>query len=777
MRPSMQQAPPDQHQNAIDYRDQLDCYGFEVVENDSSILLANRTPAKNRNSLPHWTDAYGSLASYTSSISPTSFCGETNLIIGSWTAKGGYVHVADSLLAIEELARLSLRPKETITGIEELLVREPIVSNLSLSVRRPWEADEQHSVGSNNSEALSGSFMTSFGIPILFTGRLNSQALTRKSTCNPFARRLTRGAVLENGKVDGQFRYTLEGNSQIDTSFLVAPGMLAATLIDCFNVGMHLFRSAQFPESPAVLMNSLHNVDLHKAAAILREPSVVQMLISQTSNGDSGYHHFNAMFDITNSKESSLCSAISSFVIPAHPSKYEKIVQRSARRRNMLVTDEREAIAKPLVENNVPDFFLKGESASHSVLLANAFNLHSRAFYKNPYQFYDAMRSEAPALWLNRSDQCITPRWFATSYALCEAILKDKESFGRLPGKESSNSNGCPHWKPSSFNDVRRHFMLFLGPPKHTEVRQVFNQFFSSDSLAGLQAGIAKTAENLLASAQQVESFDLIQDYAEPMALTTLGVLMGLEPDDIAELQPLCVHLTQANGLTVDGADIQRANSVAPNLIERMQERMYSAPQGSVLFHVAELCRSPSALSAHLSTQDVLANALFLLVAGYQTTVNLIGNTAFALMRSPDQQAMLRSDSTLVKKAADEGARFDSSVQIVVRTALKDVVNFHGASFRKGEKISVVIGAANRDPAIFESPHTFNLTRTNLNKSLGYGAGIHTCIGTKLARLEATIALESLFANTSLRLHATLQPQHRPDPTLRGFTRLPVTFA
>jgi cytochrome P450 len=176
-----------------------------------------------------------------------------------------------------------------------------------------------------------------------------------------------------------------------------------------------------------------------------------------------------------------------------------------------------------------------------------------------------------------------------------------------------------------------------------------------------------------------------------------------------------------------------------------------------------------------LTEKELIATAILLLIAGHETTVNLIGNGVLALLRHPDQLAKLKNDPSLVKNAVEEVLRYDSPVQMTTRLALDDI-EVSGNTIRRGQPVAMLLGAANRDPGQFLDPDNFDITRAGADKHIGFGNGIHFCLGAPLARVEGEIALGTLFRRLPTLSLTTDAPKYRDTFVLRGLETLPVNL-
>jgi cytochrome P450 len=314
--------------------------------------------------------------------------------------------------------------------------------------------------------------------------------------------------------------------------------------------------------------------------------------------------------------------------------------------------------------------------------------------------------------------------------------------------------------------------MLTSDPPQHTRLRGLVNKAFTARRLESLRPHIQEIVDELLDAMKGKRELDVIWDLGYPLPVIVIAELLGVPPDHREQFKHWSDGIVGSLGSAFAAPDVQqRAMDSATALVGYFQGV------------IAERRRAPkddliSALIAAeeqgqvLSEEELLATLVLLLVAGNETTTNLIGNGTLALLRHPDQLARLRSDPSIAETAVEELLRYDSPVQATGRVATEDI-EVGGTVVKEGQVAFLLLGAANRDPAVFPEPDRLDLTRQD-NRHVAFGYGIHFCLGAPLARIEAQVALPSLLARfPGLRL-ATGELEWGGNLILRGLKRLPV---
>ena len=322
--------------------------------------------------------------------------------------------------------------------------------------------------------------------------------------------------------------------------------------------------------------------------------------------------------------------------------------------------------------------------------------------------------------------------------------------------------------------------MLAVDPPVHTRYRRLVSRVFTARAMEALRPRIELLAAELLdemaaGAADTGDDVDLVRNYAARLPVTVIAEILGV---------PLAMReqfLSWGNGAAVT-LDIGISYAEF-----RRSERDLTAMRSWMLGHFGELRRSPgddllSQLVAvkddrdgMLSEDELAATAMLLLGAGFETTVNLIGNGTVALVAHPEQLEQLRGDAALWPNAVEEVLRYDSPVQRTARVATAPT-RLAGSALGTGQLVVALIGGANRDPAVFDDPHRFDVSRANAREHLAFSAGVHYCLGAALARLEGEIGLRTLFERFP-DLSLAGAPTRRGTRVLRGYDEIPVRLA
>jgi len=383
----------------------------------------------------------------------------------------------------------------------------------------------------------------------------------------------------------------------------------------------------------------------------------------------------------------------------------------------------------------------------------------------DPYPLYADLRRRG----LVRSPLGV---WATSSHATAEAVLRDQRFSSSPVHQRGYRPPSYPDGDPRA--ELPAADLLTMDPPDHTRIRRLVSSAFTPRSIAGLEPWIRDLAGRLLEQADAAAGFDLIDALAFPLPIAVICHLLGVPAEDQASFR-------------VWGHDV--ATTLEPQLAPSAETRS-RASELALTAYLQDLVRKrradpdDSLLSAlvaveeegdRLSPGELVSTALLLLIAGFETTVNLIGNGTVALLGERGQWRRLGEEPALVPAAVEELLRYDSPVQMTGRTATEDV-DCDGTVIPKGAPIIVAIGGANRDPDVFEQPDRLNIDRPNASRHLSFSLGIHHCLGAALARLEGRVAVEELTRRyPGLELAGT--PARRELLVLRGFESVPVRAA
>ncbi|MCZ6783253.1 MAG: cytochrome P450 [Proteobacteria bacterium] len=314
--------------------------------------------------------------------------------------------------------------------------------------------------------------------------------------------------------------------------------------------------------------------------------------------------------------------------------------------------------------------------------------------------------------------------------------------------------------------------LIAQDPPEHTRQRSIVNRGFSPRRIAELEPRIRKNAEELFAAFEGVGSCDLMAEFANPLPVSVIADLLGLDPsrrDDFKRWSTALIVGSTRPGAEGFGPSMELFREFRAYMTEVIEERRRNPGDDliSTLVHTGEG-------EGILDPEQVISFATLLLAAGSETTTNLIGNAVLALLENPELMERVQNDPKLVSKLVEETLRYDSPIQLTARVATRDC-EVGGVAIRKGSIVAVLLASANRDEAQFEDPDRFDIDRPNL-AHLAFGFGNHFCIGASLARLEGAMALEMIV--TRLRgMQLTVDDVERHGSVLvRGPSSLPIRF-
>lgn len=380
------------------------------------------------------------------------------------------------------------------------------------------------------------------------------------------------------------------------------------------------------------------------------------------------------------------------------------------------------------------------------------FDPSERSFQMDPYPYYARLVRESP---MHRIAS--TGAYWATRHDLVLTLFQDKRFSA----------------KPPNASPADRLTLLEYDPPDHTRLRSLVSKAFTPRVIEGLRPHIGEIAERLLARVQAKGQMDLVEEFAFPLPAMVIAEMMGVPWEDQEQFAGWSRQFVLGSD-AYQTEEIRVASQAAfQSLLQYFAgliARRRAAPHRDDL--IGNLIAAEEA-GDRLSPRELVSMCILLLIAGHETTANLIANGTLNLLRHPDQLALLRARPELMESAVEELLRFESPVQRRGRWALEDL-ELGGVTIKQGQYVAGVISAANRDPAVFPDPDRLDITRAP-NPHLAFGRGIHFCLGAPLARLEGQIAFQALLTLPDLALE-TSEPEWATVTTFRRLERLPVRF-
>lgn len=384
-----------------------------------------------------------------------------------------------------------------------------------------------------------------------------------------------------------------------------------------------------------------------------------------------------------------------------------------------------------------------------------AFDPADPAFLEDPYGLYARGRAAGRPVPAG-------PRgtWSVFSYELCGAVLRDHETWSSERPQPAINGQQPPR------------NMLGADPPEHTRLRGLVSQAFTPRMVERLVPRMEAVAGGLLDAVRGRDEVDVVEALAYPLPVIVIAELLGIPPGDREDFKRWsdAIVATLGGGLEPDTPRDLPVEVIGELVayLARIVEQRRAEPREDLLSALV----AAEVDGSRLSFPELMAMLILLLVAGNETTTNLIGNAVAALAAHPAELQRLRADPSLLPSAVEEVLRWSSPVQMTARVARRDTT-LAGVALPEGTPLLVWIGSANRDEDVFPEPGRFEITRSP-NRHLAFGQGIHFCLGAPLARLEARVALEAFLAR--YRSFEPLPGPHPRVPTfvMRGYRELPL---
>lgn len=392
-----------------------------------------------------------------------------------------------------------------------------------------------------------------------------------------------------------------------------------------------------------------------------------------------------------------------------------------------------------------------------------AADLTSREFRRDPYPTYDRLRETAPVCRVRMGRSKFA--WLVTRYDDVLAAVRDT----RFTKDQQSFPAAMQPWVPAVLRPLAKN-MLDSDPPDHTRLRALVQKAFTPVMIEALRTRIEEVTHQLLDRALRKREFDLITEYALPLPSTIIAELVGVPAEDRDRFHRWSAKVVSLSPTA--GPEMLFSLPAALAFLKYIQQQIRIRRTAPGLDLLSALIAAEDT-GDKLSEDELVAMIFLLLIAGHETTVNLIGNGTLALLENPPQLSQLLSNPGVLKSAVEEMLRYYSPVELATERWAREDLSIGETLIAKGELVFLAIGSANRDPAQFSEPHIFNVDRSP-NRHLAFGHGAHYCLGAPLARLEGEIAFTTLLRRLPRLVMATSRDslKWRKGFLLRGLESL-----
>jgi len=386
------------------------------------------------------------------------------------------------------------------------------------------------------------------------------------------------------------------------------------------------------------------------------------------------------------------------------------------------------------------------------------------AFVSNPYPALKELRAAGQPVWHEGMQMFLAAR-----HSDANDVFRNK-SLGRIFTEKS------PEFEWEIFNWLHADSILDSEPPKHTRLRSLVAKAFNRQKIEGMRPAVERITEQLLdvidEKIKSGQTFDLIADYAEPLPVKIIADLLGFPESEEHLLRPwsqAIVKMYEVNPTAQYQHEAKVAAQEFADYVRDLAESRKKTPGADLISDLAIVEENGEKLNMH----ELVATCVLLLNAGHEASVNAFGNGMVAALQRPDQATLLRENPRgITDTALEEFMRFDAPLHMFERTATADT-EIGGVSIKEGQKIAALIGSANRDETVFSSPESMDLTR-DPNPHIGFGAGIHFCIGAPLARLEMSVSLPALWEKYP-HMQLAGDAIRRPTFVLRGYESVAIS--
>ena len=401
--------------------------------------------------------------------------------------------------------------------------------------------------------------------------------------------------------------------------------------------------------------------------------------------------------------------------------------------------------------------------------IEDGINLASAQFKEDAYEIYKESRKMQPILFVNKTE--LGAEWLITRYEDALPLLKDNR-LKKDPANVFSQDTLNVFLTVDNSDYLTTH-MLNSDPPNHNRLRSLVQKAFTPKMIAQLDGRIQRIADDLISNIERKGTLNLVDDYSFPLPIIVISEMLGIPKEDQAKFR-IWSHAVIASPETPE--EIKETEKQLSEFITYLQYLVDIKRKEPKEDLVSALILAES--EGHkLSARELYSMIMLLIVAGHETTVNLITNTVLALLENPNQLQLLKDNPKLIDSAIEEGLRYYSPVEVTTARWAAEPFQIHDQTIEKGDMVVIALASANRDETVFENPEVYDITREN-NRHIAFGHGSHFCLGAPLAKLEAKIAITTLFNRMpKLQIKGDREEiKWQGNYLMRSLEELPLTF-
>lgn len=409
------------------------------------------------------------------------------------------------------------------------------------------------------------------------------------------------------------------------------------------------------------------------------------------------------------------------------------------------------------------------------VTLEHNLDYFNPEFLENPYPTFAKLRSESPVVWDSKfttGHSTGMGAWHILKYEDIQLLLRDRRVTSAPPPIQLENYPLEAREMISELFSITQKAMLWSDPPKHTRLRSLVAKAFTSQVLQEMRPRIQEIVDELIDNWQNAQSIEFIEDFAALLPVKVVSDLIGFPPEDYLRVKKWVSNETGfLCGAAISLEEIYQSrieylNYIREQIAYRRQNLSNDLLSGLIIVQEE---------GDHLSEEELEGMLYLMILGGFDTTVNALGNGMLALLQNPVQMELLRKNPSLMETAVEEILRYESIGQFTYRAAKEDL-DLRGNLIKAGQNINLCLGSGNRDPEVFPDPDRFDITRQN-NRHLSFGSGIHGCLGAPLARIEIQIALKTILQRLPEFKLTEEGYQRGSNPGLRVIKSLPLVLS